>query len=120
MVHLFPSSQLSGHVDAGSHVSPGSTTPLPQAAAGAPPVAAPPTPSVAPPLPESDRVTRLAWAGLIGGPVLIMIAAVFGLSLGGWVLVAALAAFLGGFATLILRMGDRRSDDDGWDDGAVL
>lgn len=77
-------------------------------------------PDPPPPLPESDRVTRLAWAGLIGGPVLIMIAAVFGLSLGGWVLVAALAAFLGGFATLILRMGDRRSDDDGWDDGAVL
>jgi hypothetical protein len=77
-------------------------------------------PDPPPPLPESDRVTRLAWAGLIGGPVMIMLAAVFGIGLQGWVLVAALGAFLGGFATLILRMGDRRSDDDGWDDGAVL
>ena len=77
-------------------------------------------PEPPPPLPESDRVTRLAWAGLIGGPVLIMIAAVLGVGLDGWVLVAALVAFLGGFATLVLRMGDRRSGDDGWDDGAVL
>ena len=62
----------------------------------------------------------LAWAGLVGGPVLILLAAVLGLSIDGWILVAALGAFLGGFATLVLRMGDRRSDDDGWDDGAVL
>ncbi len=77
-------------------------------------------PDPPPPLPETDRVTRLAWAGLIGGPVMIMLAAIFGIGLQGWVLVAALGAFLGGFTTLILRMGDRRSDDDGWDDGAVL
>ncbi|MFN8158080.1 MAG: hypothetical protein U0R68_11725 [Candidatus Nanopelagicales bacterium] len=77
-------------------------------------------PDPPPPLPETDRITRFAWAGLIGGPVMIMLAAILGIGLEGWVLVAALAAFLGGFATLILRMGDRRSDDDGWDDGAVL
>ena len=77
-------------------------------------------PEPPPPLPETDRVTRLAWAGLVGGPVLILLAAVLGLSIDGWVLVASLGAFLGGFATLIVRMGDRRSDDDGWDDGAVL
>jgi hypothetical protein len=77
-------------------------------------------PEPPPPLPESDRVSRLAWAGLVGGPVLILLAAVLGLSIDGWILVAALGAFLGGFATLVLRMGDRRSDDDGWDDGAVL
>ncbi|HET7901483.1 MAG TPA: hypothetical protein VFL59_09870 [Candidatus Nanopelagicales bacterium] len=77
-------------------------------------------PDPPPPLPESDRVTRLAWAGLVGGPVLIMLAAIFGIGLQGIVLVVAIGAFLGGFATLVLRMGDRRSDDDGWDDGAVL
>ncbi len=32
----------------------------------------------------------------------------------------ARAAFLGGFATLVARMRDRPSQDDGWDDGAVL
>lgn len=77
-------------------------------------------PEPPPPLPESDRVSRLAWAGLLGGPALIVLATLFGIGLEGWVLVAALAAFLGGFGTLIARMGDRRSDDDGWDDGAVL
>ena len=73
-----------------------------------------------PPLPETDRITRLAWAGLLGGPAIIVIAALLGIAIEGWVVVASLAAFLGGFATLVLRMADRRSDDDGWDDGAVL
>jgi hypothetical protein len=73
-----------------------------------------------PPLPESDRVTRLAWAGLLGGPAIIVLAALLGIAIEGWVVVAALGAFLGGFATLVMRMADRRSDDDGWDDGAVL
>jgi hypothetical protein len=72
-----------------------------------------------PPLPETDRVTRLAWAGLLGGPAIILVAALLGIAIEGWVVVAALAAFLGGFATLVMRMSDRR-DDDGWDDGAVL
>ena len=73
-----------------------------------------------PPLPETDRITRLAWAGLLGGPAIIVLAALLGIAIEGWVVVAALGAFLGGFATLVLRMADRRSDDDGWDDGAVL
>jgi hypothetical protein len=77
-------------------------------------------PEPPPPLPEADRVTRLAWAGLVGGPALIVLSALLGIGLDGWVMVASLAAFLGGFLTLVLRMGDRRSDDDGWDDGAVL
>lgn len=76
-------------------------------------------PEPPPPLPESDRITRLAWAALIGGPALIIVAAVLGIGLEGWVVVLALAAFLGGFGTLVARMRDRR-DDDGWDDGAVI
>jgi hypothetical protein len=73
-----------------------------------------------PPLPETDRVTRMAWAGLLGGPAIILVAALLGIAIEGWVVVAALGAFLGGFATLVMRMSDRRGDDDGWDDGAVL
>lgn len=73
-----------------------------------------------PPLPEGDRVTRLAWAALIGGPTLIILAALFGVSLDSWVTLLALVSFLGGFATLVARMHDRPRQDDGWDDGAVL
>jgi hypothetical protein len=73
-----------------------------------------------PPLPEVDRVTRLAWAALLGGPLLILVAGVLGIGLESWVVVLALAGFLGGFATLVARMGDRPRQDDGWDDGAVL
>jgi hypothetical protein len=77
-------------------------------------------PEPPPPLPETDRVTRLAWAGLIGGPALIILTAVLGIGLEGWVVLLALGGFLGGFATLVARMRDRRDDDDGWHDGAVI
>ena len=77
-------------------------------------------PQPPPPLPEADRVTRLAWAAMIGGPSLIILAALLGIGLEGWVVVLALGGFLGGFATLIARMRDRPRQDDGWDDGARL
>jgi hypothetical protein len=73
-----------------------------------------------PPLPEADRVTRLAWAALLGGPALIVLATLLQIPLDGWVLVLALGAFIGGFGTLVARMHDRPRQDDGWDDGAVL
>ena len=38
-----------------------------------------------PPLPISDRVGRFAWAALLGGPVLLVLAALVGLQLDGWV-----------------------------------
>jgi hypothetical protein len=67
-----------------------------------------------------DRVTRLAWAAMLGGPALVVLAAVLGIGLESWVVVLALAAFVGGFGTLVGRMRDRPRQDDGWDDGAVL
>jgi hypothetical protein len=73
-----------------------------------------------PPLPELDRVSRLAWAALVGGPALIVLAALLGIGLESWVVVLAIVAFLGGFVTLVARMRDRAPHDDGWDDGAVL
>ena len=73
-----------------------------------------------PPLPEADRVTRLAWAALLGGPGLIVLATLLQIPLEGWVMVLAIGAFVGGFATLVARMHDRPRQDDGWDDGAVL
>lgn len=74
-----------------------------------------------PPLPETDVVTRMAWAGLVGGPALVLLIAVLGLQIEPWVVLIALLAFCGGVATLVARMGDhRRHDDDDWNDGAVV
>jgi hypothetical protein len=73
-----------------------------------------------PPLPQSEPVTRLAWAGLIGGPLFLILMAVLGLQLDRWWVLLAMAAFAGGFLTLVLRMKDRAPHDDGWDDGAVV
>lgn len=73
-----------------------------------------------PPLPRADPVTRLAWVGMLGGPVLLALAAIFGLAIGGWVAFLAVAGFVGGFVTLVARMKDRPPTDSGYDDGAVV
>jgi hypothetical protein len=70
-----------------------------------------------PPLPKGDLVGRLAWAAVIGGPLFLL------MSVLAWrppqlFILIALAAFAGGFVTLVARMPKHR-DDDG-DDGAVV
>lgn len=90
-------------------------------AAGARPDAAdrfvPPPP---PPLPELDTVSQLAWGGLIGGPLFLVIAAIAGWALPSLLLGLAVLAFVAGFVTLVVRMKDKPPDD--WDpgNGAVL
>ncbi len=73
-----------------------------------------------PPLPDIDRVSRFAWAGALGGPVLLVLAAMAGLQLEGWVGLLALVAFMAGFVTLVVRMKPRNDSDSGPDDGAVV
>jgi hypothetical protein len=92
-----------------------------------PPAGPPPAPEEhfvpppPPPLPATDPVTRFAWAGLAGGPLFFLIAAILQIQTARWVAVLAVAAFLGGFVTLVARMKDRLPDDDaGPDDGAVV
>jgi hypothetical protein len=72
-----------------------------------------------PPLPTADRTARIAWAGVIGGPVLFLIALVLGWELSGWVQLAGVAALVGGFITLVTRLPDRHDEDD-TDHGAVV
>lgn len=73
-----------------------------------------------PPLPEVDRITRFAWAGALGGPVVLVLAAVLGVPLGGWIGFLAVVASMAGFVTLVARMKDRPPTDTGPDDGAVV
>ncbi|MBC6462957.1 hypothetical protein [Actinomadura sp. HBU206391] len=70
-----------------------------------------------PPLPSGDSVTRTAWAALVGGPLYLLLTVLLGWEVPGWAAFLAVAAFIGGFVTLVLRMGD---EPRGPDDGAVV
>ncbi len=78
----------------------------------------PPTP---PPLPKLDPITKGAWAALFGGPAYLVVATAAGWSVPGIVAFCAVAAFVTGFAILVLRMNEPGpgGPDDG-DDGAVV
>jgi hypothetical protein len=73
-----------------------------------------------PPLPRVDAITRLAWAGALGGPAALVLAAIAGVPLSGWVGFLAVVAFVAGFVTLVARMKERPPTDSGPDDGAVV
>jgi hypothetical protein len=77
-------------------------------------------PAPLPPPAKLDWISKTALIAVIGGPGYLLIASVFL----HWTISApaafvAVAAFIGGFVTLVVKLGDRsRRDDD--DDGAVL
>lgn len=71
-----------------------------------------------PPITSADLPSRLAWIGVIGGPLFLLIAALAWRSLPTLVVIGALAAFIGGFVTLVARLPRDRGDDS--DDGAVV
>jgi membrane associated rhomboid family serine protease len=73
-----------------------------------------------PPLPRLDPITKGAWVALFGGPAYLLIAVVLSWQVPSLAAFAAVAAFVGGFATLVVRMGDRPPRDSGPDDGAVV
>ncbi|GAA3663356.1 hypothetical protein GCM10022224_029160 [Nonomuraea antimicrobica] len=77
-------------------------------------------PPAPPPLPKLDLPTKLAWVALFGGPAYLLVAAMASWQMEGWALFTAVAAFIGGFVALVVRMGDGPPNDSGWDDGAVL
>jgi hypothetical protein len=70
------------------------------------------------PLPHLEPYKQLAWAGVILGPLALLIAGLTGLSFPEWLNWLAIVGFVGGFVTLVATM----SDDDDWDpdDGAVV
>jgi hypothetical protein len=71
-----------------------------------------------PPITSTDLPSRLAWVGVIGAPLFLLIAALVWRALPTLVVIAALAAFIGGFVTLVARLP--RDRGDGNDDGAVV
>jgi len=97
-------------------VRPAVPAPLPPAA-GDDEHYVPPDP---PPLPRLDPVSKGAWVALFGGPGYLLVAVLLGWTVPSWAGFCAVAAFIGGFATLVVRMGDRPPGDSGPDDGAVV
>jgi hypothetical protein len=77
-------------------------------------------PPVPPPLPRLDPLTKGAWVALFGGPAYLLIAVMVDWQVPGWAAFCAVAAFVGGFATLVVHMGERPPRDSGPDDGAVV
>ena len=69
-----------------------------------------------PPIPRPRHtIDRIAWAGTLGGPALLVANHVLGW--GSWIGGAGVAAFMGGFILLVARM---RNDRDPDDPGAVV
>lgn len=73
-----------------------------------------------PPLPESDLISRAAWLGALGGPVLLLLAILLGWEMTWWLTTLCIGGFLGGFATLVMRMRTGDEDDDDPGRGAVV
>ena len=69
------------------------------------------------PTPEPRRL--IAWAGVFGVPVVVLVLVVLQVSLPPWASMLCLAWFVGGFGYLVATMRREPPDDD-WDDGARL
>lgn len=73
-----------------------------------------------PPLPNLDPVAKGAWTALFGGPAYLLVATLVGWTVPGWAALLAVMAFVGGFAVIVMRLGDGPSSGAGPDNGAVL
>lgn len=71
-----------------------------------------------PEIPAGTPVSRLAWAGAIGGPLVLILIAMTGWDPPSIVAYTAGVGCLAGFATLVWQLPESR--EDGWDDGTRL
>jgi hypothetical protein len=71
-----------------------------------------------PPLPRPEPPRLLAWLGLFGVPILVLVSLMTGLNLPNWLGLILMVWFVGGFVYLVASMRPRAGDD--YDDGAVL
>ncbi|MFE9247597.1 hypothetical protein [Streptomyces sp. NPDC007088] len=73
-----------------------------------------------PPLPTADVTSKFAWIAVIGGPVLTLLIVLLGWTMTWWLATLCIGGFVGGFATLVVRMGDGEDDEDDPGRGAVV
>jgi hypothetical protein len=70
------------------------------------------------PGPPLEPLTKAAWLGTLGGPVVLLAMVLTGWDAPGWAIWVCTLAFVAGFATLVARM--RGHDDERGGDGAVV
>ncbi|MEU6733139.1 hypothetical protein ABZ929_08025 [Streptomyces physcomitrii] len=73
-----------------------------------------------PPLPDADPTAKFAWLGALGGPLLLLLAVLLGWEMTWWLTALSVGGFLGGIATLVVRMKDGDEDDEDPGRGAVV
>ncbi|MGN7140661.1 hypothetical protein [Streptomyces pseudogriseolus] len=73
-----------------------------------------------PPLPEADVTSKFAWLGVLGAPVLLLLAILLGWEMTWWLTTACIGGFLGGAVTLVMRMRTDDEDDGNPGRGAVV
>lgn len=66
----------------------------------------------------ADAIARFAWAGVLGGPLLMLFGYVLGL--GSAVAITGLVATVGGFAFLISKRDKHEPPGEDFGDGAVV
>ena len=71
-----------------------------------------------PPVPTAEPRRLLAWLGLFGAPVIVLVALLLRISIPSWFGLMLMAWFVGGFVFLVASMHDTPRDED--DDGAVV
>jgi len=71
-----------------------------------------------PPLPRVEPDRMLAWIGVFGSPAVLLCALIFSFSLPSWLGYLLVAAFVGGFIYLVVKMP--REPREPWDDGAQV
>jgi hypothetical protein len=73
-----------------------------------------------PPLPGTTPARRIAWFGLFGAPLLMLLAVIGHWTYPTWFAMFLVGAFVGGFVFLVATMEQRGGDGWGGDDGAVV
>ncbi|MFJ3421384.1 hypothetical protein ACOB87_31280 [Streptomyces sp. YS-B37] len=73
-----------------------------------------------PPLPSADTTAKFAWLGVIGGPILLLLAVLLSWDMTWWLATIGIGGFLGGFGTLVMRMRTDEEDGDDPGRGAVV
>ncbi|WP_328683849.1 hypothetical protein [Streptomyces sp. NBC_00343] len=73
-----------------------------------------------PPLPDADTTAKFAWLGVIGGPILLLLAVLLSWDMTWWLATIGIGGFLGGFGTLVMRMRTDEEDGDDPGRGAVV
>jgi hypothetical protein len=71
-----------------------------------------------PPLPTIAPDRGLAWAGVLGSPIVLLVALIAQISIPGWLACLLIVGFVGGFLYLVAKMP--REPRDPWDDGAQV